>query len=365
MKKTVLVVEDSKTILFTISRTLQLEGLEVLTADDGQYALDILQTRLPDLIVTDVMMPRVDGYQLHDKVHEDPRTSHIPFIFLTAKGTQEDIRLGKEMGADDYIVKPFSPKDLVSTVRGRLRRIEQLRSHTEREKENVSEQILNYLSQKLRAPLTHMRGWIHQLKESSATMTGEQISGIYTGMDNTAHEMELLLEKFILLTRLEQLTDTDDFMDASSVLLAQEVVQNVISKWMTVLKIVPLMADEPLYIRGQVELLIRALDELLENASFCVKSMDDRVNIRITAESDTVFIVVQDFGYGIAEEDLPKIFHKFFQCESKARLTSGTGLGLSLVKRIVELHRGSVTVSSQIDKGSSFTIALPRFFKTA
>ncbi|HNT76340.1 MAG TPA: SUMF1/EgtB/PvdO family nonheme iron enzyme [Anaerolineae bacterium] len=126
MGEIILVVDDNPDLVDGVKLTLEMEGFQVLTALSGQEALDILQRITPDLILADIMMPNLDGYELYVRVHNDERWLHVPFIFLTAKTSKEDIRKGKEMGADDYITKPFDPQDLVAVVRGKLKRIAEL-----------------------------------------------------------------------------------------------------------------------------------------------------------------------------------------------------------------------------------------------
>ncbi len=125
--QTILVVDDEPTVLDSLADVLRLSGYRVLAAMHGLEALSILQSTLPDLIVADVMMPRMNGYQLYHRVRSNPDWNWIPFIFLTAKGEPEDVRYGKEVGADDYLSKPIEPEDLVAAVAGRLERYRQLR----------------------------------------------------------------------------------------------------------------------------------------------------------------------------------------------------------------------------------------------
>ncbi len=122
----ILVVDDNPDLVDGVKLTLEMEGFQVLAGDSGQAALDILERITPDLILADIMMPNIDGYELYERVHADPRWVHVPFIFLTAKSSKEDILKGKEMGADDYITKPFDPQELVAAVRGKLKRIAEL-----------------------------------------------------------------------------------------------------------------------------------------------------------------------------------------------------------------------------------------------
>jgi CheY-like chemotaxis protein len=100
-----------------------MEGYQVLAAKNGQEALDILQRITPDLILADIMMPEMDGYELYERVHANEQWLKVPFIFLTAKTEREDIRRGKAMGVDDYIAKPFDPDDVIAAIRGRMKRM--------------------------------------------------------------------------------------------------------------------------------------------------------------------------------------------------------------------------------------------------
>lgn len=128
---TILIVEDDPTVSEGIRRTLQAEYFTVRLAEDGLSALEWLTHYTPDLILADVMMPQMNGYQLYQRVRQNPEWLHVPFIFFTAKGEAEDIRYGKELGADDYLTKPVDPEDLVAAVRGRLTRFEQLNDRSQ------------------------------------------------------------------------------------------------------------------------------------------------------------------------------------------------------------------------------------------
>ena len=123
---TILIVDDQPEILENIELILSIEGYHVLAASDGPEALDLLQAHAVDLILADIAMPRMNGYQLFERVRENPEWVPIPFLFLTARAMDSDIRYGKELGADDYLTKPIQPEDLLAAVQGRLRRAREL-----------------------------------------------------------------------------------------------------------------------------------------------------------------------------------------------------------------------------------------------
>jgi DNA-binding response OmpR family regulator len=125
---TILIVEDEPNVLGCIQRLLEIAGYEAIPAKDGIEALQILESTHIDIILADIAMPRMNGYQLYERVIGDPRWVAIPFVFLTARALDSDIRYGKQLGVDDYLTKPFTNEDLLVTVRGRLRRARQLAS---------------------------------------------------------------------------------------------------------------------------------------------------------------------------------------------------------------------------------------------
>ena len=124
---TILIVDDEPGLLENISLALEAEGYQVLTAKDGLEALAILEAHPIDLILADIAMPRMNGYQLYERVRQKSQYALIPFIFLSARSMDTDIHYGKELGVDDYLIKPFRANDLIAVVRGKLRRADHLR----------------------------------------------------------------------------------------------------------------------------------------------------------------------------------------------------------------------------------------------
>jgi len=122
----ILVIDDEPVLRNNVKQILEEAGYKVLTAGDGMEALDVLQAQPVDLILADVAMPRMNGYELYERVRKNPHWVKLPFIFLTARTMDSDIRYGKQLGVDDYLVKPFQLEDLLAAVQGKLRRAQQL-----------------------------------------------------------------------------------------------------------------------------------------------------------------------------------------------------------------------------------------------
>ena len=122
----ILVVDDEPNFLDNIRLALEAEGYRVLSAGNGVEALAVLHSQLVNLILADIAMPDMNGYQLYERVRERPQWLTIPFVFLTARKLDSDIRYGKELGVDGYLTKPIRAADLLAVVRGKLRRAQQL-----------------------------------------------------------------------------------------------------------------------------------------------------------------------------------------------------------------------------------------------
>ncbi|AGL02949.1 response regulator [Desulfoscipio gibsoniae] len=140
----ILVVDDEKNIVELIKFNLEREGYQVIAAYDGQEAVNEAQSKAPDLIILDVMLPRMDGLEVCRQLNHDPNTRDIPIIMLSARGDELDKILGLEIGADDYVTKPFSPRELVARVKARLRRLQT--SHDKKVRETkASRKVLGRL----------------------------------------------------------------------------------------------------------------------------------------------------------------------------------------------------------------------------
>ncbi len=145
MKPVILVVEDNPDVLLNIKMTLEFNDYEVITAINGKKALQFLSESdtVPDLIISDVMMPEMNGYDFFEKILENPRWGLVPFLFLTAKAAPEDIRFGKMLGIDDYITKPFEEEELLAIISGKIKR--------QRKAEEVRKEIEDQVISKLEA----------------------------------------------------------------------------------------------------------------------------------------------------------------------------------------------------------------------
>ncbi|MEJ2013264.1 MAG: response regulator [Anaerolineales bacterium] len=361
----IMVVEDDLALLEGIRELLELSGYRVLIASNGKEALDLLEKERPDLIISDIMMPEMDGYAFHSAVREISQLTSIPFIFLTARGEKSDIRRGRSSGVDDYITKPFDDEDLLAAIRGKLSRFEAVRTQQTEEIADFKHKILLTLSHEFRTPLTYILNYSDLLAQEGGSLSSEDFDEFMVGIKRGAQRLNRLVEDFLILVELEsgearnaynfrraQVEDTSAWLR----ILARRYTAQAERRGLELKIEVP---DGLPHIVVDEAYLSDAIGRLLENA---IKFSDsDSKWVRFSADVDKgqLVIRVQDRGIGIADEDLTRLFDVFHQIDRAKREQQGTGSGLAICRGIVELHGGSLQVESELGSGSTFSLVLP------
>lgn len=214
---TILVVDDHVAVLESMALTLEAEGYQVLTAVDGVEALSILESQPADLILADIAMPRMNGYQLLERVRANPAWVAMPFLFLTARAMDSDVRYGKELGVDDYLTKPIEPEDVIAAVHGKLLRVRQLSGATgaRGRTEGRESQMLDL--GRLRIDASQHRVWMddrpvrlsarefmvldYLARRSGQVVTPEELIRVTHGLDTNRVEAGTLLRPLVRSVR--------------------------------------------------------------------------------------------------------------------------------------------------------------------
>lgn len=362
----ILIVEDDPSLLEGIRAILELDGYTVLSAENGLQALDILRREAvcPDLIVSDIMMPYMDGVELLQAVRDEHRWIAIPFIFLTAKGDKTDQQRGKILGVDDYLVKPFDGEELLIAVEARLKRHNALRTVQADNLNALKRNILTILNHEFRTPLTFVVAYADMLNvETPADLTEDELLAFLKGVGSGASRLRRLIENFILLVELETgdaertfewrrlaIDDVHGLLEA----LAERTVRIQAPSRQCRLSVergIPVFTADREYLQI-------ALTQFISNA---LKFSPDDTPLVLGAhvEGGELHLWVQDFGRGIPEDHLETIWEIFFQINRDQHEDQGTGSGLAIARGIARLHGGRVAVSSHVDTGSTFSLILP------
>jgi len=363
-KGTILVIEDDESMLTGVREALQLAGYEVITAKDGQAGLKALQQRRPDLIISDIMMPVLDGYGFLHEVRQNPEWLDIPVIFLTAKGERRDIRLGKQLGVDDYLIKPFDVEDLLVTVEAKLKRSRELQAVAGERLSQLRQAILNILSHELRTPLTLIQGYTELMSEEG--LGAEELKSFLQGVRSGSERLNRLVEDFLLLISLETGEMAENFALRRQPVSIEAVVRQValtyraeLSQRRSPLKLTVELPDLLPEVMGDTEYLVDALSRLMDNAIKFSKPEGGEIRLRAMQEGEWVRLVVEDEGIGIPSAELPHLFEPLHQVNRERMEQQGAGIGLTIVKGLVELHGGRIEVESEVGVGSRFSILLP------
>ena len=199
----VLVIEDERYLLEDITELLQYTDFEVQGANNGSQGLEVARDYVPDLIICDIMMPDLDGYQVLENIRGNPLTANTPFIFLTAKADRDLMRQGMDLGADDYLTKPFTSAELLTAINTRLIRQNQIVEHSEQKIENIKRQLTRMVTHELRTPLISINTVVdvisRQIGQLSPSELQELLDTISAGSKRLSHRVEQL----IFVTQLE------------------------------------------------------------------------------------------------------------------------------------------------------------------
>ena len=370
---TILAVDDIPDNLFIIESILgDVDDYHIDCVDDGHSALNYVATTPPDLILLDVMMPGLDGYEVTRQIRQDKRLSYIPILLVTAHD-QSSLSEGLDSGADDFIRKPFDIDELMARVRSLIRLKRSIDEQTAMIRQR--DDFVARLTHDLRTPLVAANRMLHLSLQGVFGSPPEEMSkAIKSVIDNNENLLQMtntLLQVYRHEAGQKKLVRSPLSLYA----LAKEVVQEL--KPLADEKEIALeMEAKPAEAKPVEDLegeyktsgdrieLRRLLTNLLGNA---IKFTDTgSVSVRLSVNSDTceaipspeaIEIAVADTGTGIEKEAQDKIFEWFYQGE---HMRAGSGLGLHLSKRIAEMHQGTLTLESEVGRGSTFTLSLPR-----
>ena len=195
----ILVVEDELAMRELIVELLEAEGYRVTSAMDGEEGLARMTAATPDLVLSDINMPRMGGYAFYDAVRTRPQWDRVPVIFLTGQGEHDDVLAGKKLGADDYLVKPFANEDLLVSVRARLDRQKRLDALRERQVAQVKESILAIMNHEIRTPVTWLVVAAELLRDPASNLDRNEMRELLDGILAGSERLVRLAEDLVLL----------------------------------------------------------------------------------------------------------------------------------------------------------------------
>ena len=357
LREHVLVVDDNADLRQYLAGLLS-SLYDISTATDGLAALEAIRARMPNIVVSDVMMPRLDGFGLVRVLRSDSRTASLPVILLSARAGEESAIDGLDAGADDYLVKPFSARELLARVRTHAQLARFRREWIDKlERANRELDAFSYsVSHDLRAPLRAIEGYASLLAQDYAKTLDAAGQTYLDRILAGVTQMSTLIEALLELARLSRATVQRERIDLSA--MANEVIGEL--RRANPDRNVDVKIESDLVAHGDPKLVRVALVNLLGNAwKFSSRTPSARIECgRHKSDENTFF--VRDNGAGFAAEHAAKLFAPFQRLHS-AKEFPGTGVGLATVQRVIEHHGGTIWADAKLGSGATFYFSLPDF----
>lgn len=360
MKKKILVIEDEHAIRLNILDILEMEGFESIGADDGREGVAMAKKHLPDLILCDILMPKLNGYGVLAELRSDPRTSTIPFIFLTAKTTPEDFREGMKLGADDYLTKPFEFDELIAAVNTRLEKHIALKEKLETQETQPG----FVLPEELRASLNVVTEFSESLANPDMLKNQEAFLAMGKAFQESVDRLRRQIEKYLLYAELQMVKydpekkkiwthsgniNTESFIPLFADYQARE------ARRQDDLTLELIETD----LQTSSRILQRLITELLDNA-FKFSEPGTPVQLATMTNANQFVLKITDLGSGMAEKQVADI-NGYMQGEAREQYEQQySGLGLVILRFLIQLHDLQLTVESKLNQGTAVTVVFPQ-----
>jgi signal transduction histidine kinase len=363
-KPTVLIVDDTAANIEMLGAMLRVKDIQVVAAINGPQALTIAEAKMPDVILLDIQMPDMDGYAVCQKMKSNPVTQDIPIIFLTAKNETADIVKGFELGAVDYITKPFRPQELFARLRTHLQLTALQKQTLAQNQELVTlnklkDEFLGVAVHDLKNPLSGITGLAEYLRDNEE-IDREMAKHCLDTIITQSTKMFAIIKNLLNVNAIERGALSLHITRQNLPALAQSTTESYGIKAEGKNLTLHTVLEENCDVLADEISTIQILDNLISNAiKFSPEGKTITVAVRKTPHG-MVALNVQDEGPGLTDEDKTKLFTTF--AKLSAQPTAGehsTGLGLSIVKRLAEVMNATVRVESTYSKGATFIVEFP------
>lgn len=364
----ILVVDDNQENLKVVSNYLREKGYKIALALDGKSAINILESNKIDLILLDIMMPEMDGFEVCKVIKAKNKINEIPIIFLTARTDTDDIVKGFQTGGVDYITKPFNREELLIRVNNHIELFFAKKKIEEQKRVLIDtiktrDQIYSVIAHDIRGPFSNIMFLISTINDGNLVPGSDNFNEILKLIHNSGKETLTLLETLLDWTKSQtdrldikkENVPIKDIVEECIALLNNKLIEKNIAVDYDKSKKITAYAD-----RIMINTIIR---NLLANAvKFTPKN--GKISIHASSSKETTTIKISDTGIGIEEEEIKNILDDSNKKISKTGTAdeTGTGFGLVVVKDFIKLNNGNLMIESISGKGSTFTINFPNKF---
>lgn len=349
-KVKVLIVDDNVDTVELLAKRFRAEGYEIAAAYDGEEALRKVREYAPDLIVLDIMMPKIDGLEVCRLLKNNEATKHIPILMLTAKSEVSEKVKGLDIGADGYLTKPFDYPELAARVRSLLVRKDASIQLAQKEKMAALDQMVDEVSHEVRNPLVTIGGFTRRmLKNMSADDPNRKyLDIILKNVDSLEKMVNQLVTLKSAAVSIPKPVDINEIVNRAISSLARQIMENMV-------EVTTRFMENPPLIQADEENLAKAVANIIRNSIEAMgESPQKKLSIATRVDREYFEIEIVDSGRGIGREDLKNIYDPFFTSK-----IYGPGLGLTFALKTIQSHAGTISVQSEMGRGTWCTIRLP------
>ena len=355
----ILIIDDEEIVIDSCTQILKNGSFQIASASNGTDGLELMKEYHPDLVYVDLKMPGLSGFEVLDQIHEYDPT--IVTVVITGFATVNSAVEAMKKGTYDFLPKPFTPDELrLITKRGLERR--QLVLETialRREKELLREHFAAIVSHELKSPLGAVQQNLYVLADDLSDIFTEEQSAKIKRLQIRIADLVKLINTWLRSISVDVSSIRDGFEPTSVPTVISKALESVQTHaTRKAIDIVTSIPDNLSLVKGEEGTLVEAVVNLTGNA-IKYTHMGGRISVIAEERDDQITITVTDNGVGIAQEDLPHLFEDFYVGKSKIEGERRSGVGLAITRRIIEAHDGSISVFSDIGKGSTFVIQLP------
>ena len=355
----ILIIDDEEVVLDSCVRILKSGAYKISTASNGQQGLDLVNEFKPDLVYVDLKMPGISGIEVIEKIRNTDAT--IVVIVITGYATVSSAVEAMKNGAYDFLPKPFTPDEFrLITQRGLDKRRLILETiQLRREKEMLREQFAAIVSHELKAPLGAVQQNLYVLVSELTNQLNEDQKSRFERMQTNIGDLIKLILTWLRVLSVDINKIKENFKPTDISTVISKAIESVQPHAMRKdLEIISRISAPLPPVNGDEGTLVETVVNILANA---IKYSRPKNEIILKADEteSKIVIAISDSGIGISQEDLPFIFNDFFTGKDGQKIEKSSGLGLAITRRIVEAHNGSISVESELGKGSTFLIRLP------
>ena len=361
--KRILVIDDEEWLREMVHMALAQKGFDVIDAENGAVGIAKARKELPDLVLCDVNMEKVDGYLTLSALRNEPATAAIPFILMTGLADNAGMRHGMELGADDYLPKPFTIDGLYAAVEARLKKAQTLRDEAEKKLADLRDNLSMMLPHELRTPLNGILAYGEILAVEAATLPAAEVAEMGQVIHDCGKRLERLIENFLIYAQIELLGADAQKRSAlrhkQTQCPAKLIEDHARAHAQAADRPDDLrldLADQPMPISEGY--LAKIVDEVVQNA-FKFSEPGKRVSVTLSDSPNGVVLSVTDQGRGFSTEHITKV-GAYMQFERKIQEQQGLGLGLVIAKRLTELHGGTLSIQSERGAATTVAVNLPK-----